>query len=1320
MAARQSPSVSPSPSLPQPTNPMNLSQLLNTPSKRCPDAPPGAAAQKARHTARPGPHPLSQPPPTLQMSDHKNASLLRPGDVARPAAANTTKTDRDHHLAGPGPARRALQKPADTRTQFSKDAPTPSAHDKMASHGGLVTPVSRSLGSPQDENWTFPPPAMPQPQPVPTQGLEPQPAPGPPRQNPDPIHTPSKQRGPHHTDAAAAPKADTDTAASPSATDKLRSAASLDLRRSTLARRVPFMTWDQIKAAALHLHLPSHWTELELRLIIRQWASPVEGGLAFIEEECFTRSASDIAQLMASLDKHYGPIREQLSLHEIFAFEICHNYTDFLAPRVQELLPQHLIERIRELIATRFPYKPRWTAKELEVIGNAVAQGTPPGQLLNALPFRPFLTIKLKYTEEQKRSLIQLTPQPKRKRAESATTPKRRTLALLTRAKRYKPVEQPQASKKYQKFISDILSNVLTASGIAEACDNEYDYDSVVEDIRQEIKDRGGSTCFPFTSAENAVIRKCVKKEITRKECDAELIMREKDEIDHKIDKMEYVLVRKKNFKSHIDRLIYEAQWYSSMSDDYLRRGRTRSGNLLDNEGSNSPASRRSRVTRASVGGRSESSTNLITPTKAKREPVNSDKLDSSAGTKRKNLRTPRVAKLDTKPATKRPLKPGDRRRKENRPPKISNPLSPLSERPSKSKTPTTLASRTRSKAGRKKRKTQYSDLLYEAKYFQSITGDGSDVEEGKKRKRKQACHFIPEFEDRQKLKKAQQKLLALQKKDLMTPDTEDGYSDSEEIEKLKAEVDSDSSTGLMDISPFDPTSIIDDTLIDIGGRQLFNEATAQESLFPAKIQFSPDINVLLKPVPEVPINNTKAAQIIREHYKGYKSLPDTFPPFLLPNFMGKETINHRNIVHIRYLLYPQHTEQFILAQPKTNQLDPINEIKKVFQIHYALYFSFSEELRTIIDKDYCERLLNAVRNNNFSEFMRVIDGWNSLMLELTPYPIEIDPAIDINESLRDYLPRIHSVFPTLKQLQLHTFYAEIINSEAKIKRNSKGIEAKAVERKLSATLGLPNILNSFQNVVPEVFVSRFRHLRPMTYSRLFMKLLAQKDTLSRFCVHQLILRTYTRIVSPESRKLRSYKAFSAEVYGELLPSFVSEVLTKIDLQPHHKFYDLGCGVGNTTFQAALEYGVQKSGGCEIMPHASELTALQEIFMRKQLQVFGLKPLNLSFALNQSFVNNPAVRKECLDCDVILVNNYLFEYPLNYEIGKLLYGLRPGTIIISLRNFLPPRYKPSKEKTIFDYLKVEKYEMSDFFSVSWTANKVPYYISTVQREIQRF
>ena len=66
-------------------------------------------------------------------------------------------------------------------------------------------------------------------------------------------------------------------------------------------------------------------------------------------------------------------------------------------------------------------------------------------------------------------------------------------------------------------------------------------------------------------------------------------------------------------------------------------------------------------------------------------------------------------------------------------------------------------------------------------------------------------------------------------------------------------------------------------------------------------------------------------------------------------------------------------------------------------------------------------------------------------------------------------------------------------------------------------------------------------------------------------------------------------------------------MLEKLNLLPTQKFYDLGSGVGNTTFQAALEFGACSSGGCEIMEHASKLTELQAGLIQKHLAVLGLQ-----------------------------------------------------------------------------------------------------------------
>ena len=69
-------------------------------------------------------------------------------------------------------------------------------------------------------------------------------------------------------------------------------------------------------------------------------------------------------------------------------------------------------------------------------------------------------------------------------------------------------------------------------------------------------------------------------------------------------------------------------------------------------------------------------------------------------------------------------------------------------------------------------------------------------------------------------------------------------------------------------------------------------------------------------------------------------------------------------------------------------------------------------------------------------------------------------------------------------------------------------------------------------------------------------------------------------------------KAFSSNVYGELLPPFLSMVFSNAELGPGDLFIDLGSGVGNCVLQAAVECGCT-CHGVEIMTNASDLAVEQ-------------------------------------------------------------------------------------------------------------------------------
>ncbi|KAI5952613.1 DOT1 [Candida jiufengensis] len=638
---------------------------------------------------------------------------------------------------------------------------------------------------------------------------------------------------------------------------------------------------------------------------------------------------------------------------------------------------------------------------------------------------------------------------------------------------------------------------------------------------------------------------------------------------------------------------------------------------------------------------------------------------------------------------------------------------------------------------------SELRDLNAGLEHFQTVVGDRQKIEEGSKRKRTQAVFFEPSTEPLFKRSKIRQNLkaqarLRIRKEALLKERNKKRKQSRKRKSKSKFTLEDEETPEPRDddlletlgeeeeeiyISKFDPPDLNSDTLVPLYDRQLFTESIYGETpQLPALNFRSLEANETIKDAmtsedDSILYDDELAAQVVGTHIKCYRDLPISFP-----THFNKKTIdvNYEQSVKVRFLLYPEHCESYVLAEPKDNELDPVHEIMKLFMIHYALYFSHSEVLKDKIN-EYCHQLESSIENSDFTEFLYVIDKWNLLMLYLTPNESSASKILkenkDLNHGAREILDNTEIRVPKKEDLDLEIYYNEICYES-----NSPIFEPVIKTEITDEELIEPKLDISMKNLeLPEIKVGPINvekvYAKPSKFNSDFFKRLTTKESISRYTMQQLLLRVYARVVSTDSRKLRSYKAFTAEVYGELLPSFTSEVLEKVELKPQQKFYDLGSGVGNTTLQAALEFGACISGGCELMEHASYLTNLQENLIQKHLAVLGLKKLNLKFALKQSFVNNLTVQQDCLDSDILIINNYLFDGELNASVGRLLKDLKPGTKIISLRNFISPRYKATFD-TVFDRLSVEKHEMSDLMSVSWTANKVPYYISTVEEEIR--
>lgn len=160
----------------------------------------------------------------------------------------------------------------------------------------------------------------------------------------------------------------------------------------------------------------------------------------------------------------------------------------------------------------------------------------------------------------------------------------------------------------------------------------------------------------------------------------------------------------------------------------------------------------------------------------------------------------------------------------------------------------------------------------------------------------------------------------------------------------------------------------------------------------------------------------------------------------------------------------------------------------------------------------------------------------------------------------------------------------------------------------------------------------------------------------------------YGRIVIPEAKKLSKYVGFSDKTYGELLPDFLSMVFDKCQLGYNSNFVDLGSGIGNTNYFASLISNVSNTFGCEIMENPSDLCVKYGDYFRKIMKLFGINlHSKFNFSLKRSFIDNEDVVKNLKQCDVLLLNNFIFSGDINIEATKLINNLPVGAKVIHLK-----------------------------------------------------
>jgi H3 lysine-79-specific histone-lysine N-methyltransferase len=235
--------------------------------------------------------------------------------------------------------------------------------------------------------------------------------------------------------------------------------------------------------------------------------------------------------------------------------------------------------------------------------------------------------------------------------------------------------------------------------------------------------------------------------------------------------------------------------------------------------------------------------------------------------------------------------------------------------------------------------------------------------------------------------------------------------------------------------------------------------------------------------------------------------------------------------------------------------------------------------------------------------------------------------------------------------------------------------------------------------------------IKPLLQDGTIHRELVRKSHLPLPLVKRILEQTYSRTVSPRVDNLKKYKNGSDNVYGELLPDFVSEILQRTRLNHEQVFVDLGSGVGNVVLQAALEIGAE-SWGIEMMDNPCDLAELQAKEFPARAKLWGLN-VGKVHLLRGDFTANTRIGEVLKKADVVLVNNQAFTAGLNETLLSMFLDLKEGCQVVSLKPFVPIGHKISM-RNVDSPVNMFVQREAEYFSnrVSWTDRSGTYYYAT--------
>jgi [histone H3]-lysine79 N-trimethyltransferase len=155
-------------------------------------------------------------------------------------------------------------------------------------------------------------------------------------------------------------------------------------------------------------------------------------------------------------------------------------------------------------------------------------------------------------------------------------------------------------------------------------------------------------------------------------------------------------------------------------------------------------------------------------------------------------------------------------------------------------------------------------------------------------------------------------------------------------------------------------------------------------------------------------------------------------------------------------------------------------------------------------------------------------------------------------------------------------------------------------------------------------------------------------EYLPKIVLMRIMDEIYQRCVGPHIRSLVRYEAFSSSVYGELMPTFVSDIVAATHLSPSSLFLDLGSGVGNVVIQASLQTGC-RSFGIELMPGPAQVAREQLEEVKRRCRMWGVSMSEVELE-EGDMLQSARVSELVCQADVVLINNKVFKEERKYTV----------------------------------------------------------------------